>query len=217
MLDGKPLRGVFISFEGGDGSGKTTQIRRLADAVQAAGREVVLTREPGGSDGAEAIRALLLEGSADRWSPITEALMMYAARADHLERTIAPALERGAVVITDRFSDSTMAYQGLAGALGEARVNSLHDLVVKGHDPDLTIILDLPIEVGLNRAGARSDKEQRFESKGSDFQKRVRDAFLEIAKRNPERCVVVDASGDIDSVTQRILTETKNRLPSIDI
>lgn len=217
MLDGKPLRGVFISFEGGDGSGKTTQIRRLADAVQAVGREVVLTREPGGSDGAEAIRALLLEGSADRWSPITEALMMYAARADHLERTIAPALERGAVVITDRFSDSTMAYQGLAGALGEARVNSLHDLVVKGHDPDLTIILDLPIEVGLNRAGARSDKEQRFESKGTDFQKRVRDAFLEIAKRNPERCVVVDASGDIDSVTQRILTETKNRLPSIDI
>ncbi|WP_411820355.1 dTMP kinase [Hyphococcus formosus] len=212
MSGKKGKSGVFISFEGGDGAGKSTQIKRLADAVRATGREVVLTREPGGSDGAEAIRKLLLEGAADRWSPMTEALMMYAARADHLERVILPALERGAVVISDRFSDSTMAYQGLAGALGEKRVGALQDLVVGSNDPDLTIILDLPVKDGLARAGARSGNEQRFESKGTAFQENVRNAFLEIAKRNPERCAVIDATGDMDMVTARVLSEVKARL-----
>ena len=190
-------RGIFISFEGGDGSGKSTQIRLLADRLKDAGRTVVVTREPGGSVGAEEIRKLLVEGDKDRWSPMTEALLMVAARRDHLETIILPALERGDVVITDRFADSTMAYQGIAGALGRAAAASLHSLAVGDNDPDLSIILDLPVEEGLARAGGRDGAETRFESKGRDFQQRVREAFLEIARDNPDRCVVIDATGDV--------------------
>lgn len=207
--------GVFISFEGGDGAGKSTQIKLLAEALRKNGAEVVITREPGGSPGADAIRALLLEGAADRWSPMAEALMMYAARADHLERTIEPALARGAVVITDRFADSTMAYQGIAGALGEAAVSSLHDLVVKGRDPTLTVILDLPVELGLARSGAASGAEQRFESKGAAYQEEVRQAFLEIARRNPGRCKVIDASGGVEAVAVRVLEAVKHAAPHL--
>jgi dTMP kinase len=206
--------GVFISFEGGDGAGKSTQIRLLAEALRVAGREVVITREPGGSPGAEAIRKLMLEGAADRWSPLTEALMMYAARADHLERTIEPALNRGAVVITDRFADSTMAYQGLAGALGEKAVASLHDLVVASREPSLTIILDLPVSEGLKRASA-SGVEQRFESKGAAYHEKVRQAFLEIARRAPQRCAVVSAEGSADAVAARVRTAVSARLPGL--
>ena len=207
--------GVFISFEGGDGAGKSTQIKLLADALRKNGADVVITREPGGSPGADAIRSLLLEGAADRWSPMAEALMMYAARADHLERTIEPALARGAVVITDRFADSTMAYQGIAGALGEAAVSSLHDLVVKGRDPALTIILDLPVDVGLARSGASSGGEQRFESKGAAYQQQVRQAFLEIARSNPSRCKVIDASGGVETVAARVLEAVKHAAPHL--
>ncbi len=206
--------GVFISFEGGDGAGKSTQIRLLAEALRSAGREVVTTREPGGSPGAEAIRKLLLEGAADRWSPLTEALMMYAARADHLERTIEPALKRGAVVITDRFADSTMAYQGLAGALGEDAVSRLHELVVAGREPALTIILDLPVAEGLKRAGA-SGVEQRFESKGAAYHDKVRQAFLEIARRAPARCAVISAAGTAEDVSTRIRAAVAERLPGV--
>ncbi len=207
--------GLFISFEGGDGSGKSTQIRLLAEALRAHGREVVTTREPGGSPGAEAIRKLLLEGAADKWSPLTEALLMYAARADHIERTIAPALARGAVVITDRFADSTMAYQGLAGALGERSVTALHELVVANHEPNLTIILDLPVDEGLKRAGSAGGAEQRFESKGLAYQQKVRDAFLEIARREPGRCVVVSASGPVEIVAKRVRDAIKQRAPQL--
>jgi len=207
--------GLFISFEGGDGAGKSTQIKRLAETLRASGREVVTTREPGGSPGAEAIRKLLLEGDADRWSPLTEALLMYASRADHLERTIEPALRRGAVVISDRFADSTMAYQGLAGALGVEWVSRLHTLVVAGRDPDLTVILDLPVSVGLARSGSRGAHEQRFESKGAAYQENVRQAFLEIARANPKRCALVSAEGDPDAVAARILAEVKQRCPDI--
>lgn len=217
--DKTPLRqGVFISVEGGDGAGKSTQIRKLAEALRAAGHEVVVTREPGGSEGAETIRSLLVEGDADRWSPLSEALLMYTARNDHLERTILPALEKGAVVITDRFADSTMAYQGIAGALGEKTVQELHKLVVGDRNPDLTLIFDLSPEEGLARAGARSGvggAEARFEEKGADYQKRVRDAFLKIAKDNPERCVVIDASGDAESVAARVSEAVKSRLPRL--
>lgn len=207
MPGGAKRPGLFISFEGGDGSGKSTQIKRLADSYEAAGRDVVITREPGGSPGAEIIRKLFVEGDAERWSSLTEALLVYASRADHLERTILPALERGAVVITDRFADSTMAYQGIAGALGEEAVNKLHDIVVGDNDPDLTIILDLPVADGLHRAGARggvAGREERFESKGAAYQEQVRAAYLEIAKHAPQRCVVIDATGDADAVFQRI-------------
>lgn len=207
MPGGVKRPGLFISFEGGDGSGKSTQIKRLADRFAAAGREIVITREPGGSPGAEIIRKLFVEGDAERWSPLTEALLVYASRADHLERTILPALEKGAVVITDRFADSTMAYQGIAGALGVDIVTRLHEIVVGDHDPDLTIILDLPVEDGLQRAGARDgppSREERFESKGAAYQEKVRTAFLDIAKHAPDRCVVIDASGNADAVFQRV-------------
>ncbi|WP_375205927.1 dTMP kinase [Hyphococcus sp.] len=207
--------GAFISFEGGDGAGKSTQIKRLAEALRTAGYDVVTTREPGGSPGAEAIRKLLLEGSADKWTPITEALLMYAARADHLERTIAPALKSGSVVITDRFADSTMAYQGLAGALGEETVAALHKIVVRDHEPDLSIILDLPVEEGLKRAGAVGGAEQRFESKGAAYHEKVRQAFLEIAQREPERCAVVSADGDAETVAARVRKVVQKRLPSL--
>lgn len=207
--------GLFISFEGGDGAGKSTQIRRLAEVLRAEGREVVLTREPGGSDGAEAIRKLILEGAADRWSPLSEALLMYAAREDHLERTIMPALARGAVVITDRFADSTMAYQGLAGSLGEETVTALYDLVVRDRGPDVTIILDIPVEVGLERSGNRGGAEQRFESKGAAYQDAVRRAFLEIARREPERCLVIDATGDEEAVAARLHAGLAERLPGL--
>ncbi len=206
--------GVFISFEGGDGAGKSTQINRLADVLRAQGREVVVTREPGGSEGAEIIRKLLVEGDADRWSPLCEALLMYTSRADLLERTILPALKRGAVVITDRFADSSMAYQGIAGGLGENTLRKIHDIVVGDTDPDLTIILDLPVEAGLERAGARGG-EARFESKGADFQERVRKAFLEIARREPERCVVVNANTGIEEVASAVNAAVRMRMPQL--
>lgn len=209
-----PSQGVFISFEGGDGSGKSTQIRRLAERLEGLGREVVLTREPGGSQGAETIRTLLVEGDKDRWSPMTEALLMNAARCDHLEKVIRPALARGAVVISDRFADSTMAYQGLAGALGREAAEILERLVVGDTSPDLTIILDVPVEEGLRRAGAREGAETRFESKGATFQRTVRQAFLDIADSTPERCVVISADRDIEATADAILAAVDQRLGS---
>ena len=214
MTNSRRSQGLFISFEGGDGAGKSTQIRLLAEALRAQGQEVVTTREPGGSPGAESIRKLLLEGDADKWSPLTEALLMYASRADHLERTIEPALRRGAAVISDRFADSTMAYQGLAGALGEEAVTSLHKLVVSGREPDVTFVLDMPVAEGLARSKSTGSSEQRFESKGAEYQEKVRNAFLEIAKRNPVRCVVIDATGSQDDVAKRILAALKEVRPA---
>lgn len=199
-----PRKGLFISFEGGDGAGKSSQIRRLADHLRHAGWTVLVTREPGGTEGAEAIRKLLVEGGADRWNPMSEALMMYAARADHLNRVIRPALARGEAVISDRFADSTMAYQGIAGALGAAPIRKLHELVIGGDDPDLTIILDVPVETGLARAGGRGSSESRFESKGAAYQETVRQAFLAIARENRERCRVVDATADEVSVFRSV-------------
>ncbi|MCB2096543.1 MAG: dTMP kinase [Parvularculaceae bacterium] len=205
---------MFISFEGGDGAGKSSQINRLADYFRARGETVRLTREPGGSENAETIRALLVEGAADRWSPMTEALMMYAARADHLEEVIRPALSRGEVVISDRFADSTMAYQGIAGALGESAVKNLHDLVVGADDPDITIILDVPVDVGLTRAGGRGARESRFESKGAAYHDRVRQAFLKIARDNPKRCVIIDAAKDENAVFQSVAEAIEKKLQS---
>lgn len=201
--------GLFISFEGADGAGKSSQIARLADALRKSGKTVCVTREPGGSIGAEAIRKLLVEGAAERWSPMSEALMMYAARIDHLERTIRPALARGEIVITDRFADSTMAYQGIAGALGEDFVARLHALAVGADNPDLTIILDAPIEVGLARAGRRASAENRFESKGAGYQEKVRQAFLKIARDNPRRCVVIDATPAEEVVFEAVAAAVK--------
>lgn len=204
-------QGFFISFEGGEGAGKSTQIRRLADRLQAAGHDVVVTREPGGSPGAEAIRELLVNGAADRWSPVTETLLMYAARRDHVERVIRPALSRGAIVLCDRFADSTRAYQGAGGDAPASLIASLEDHVLGGTIPDLTLILDLPAEVGLQRAEARGGAA-RFESKGLAFHERLRAGYLEIARREPDRCVVIEANAEIDAVTAAISDAVDQKL-----
>lgn len=204
-------RGSFISFEGGEGAGKSTQIRRLAERLQAAGHDVVVTREPGGSPGAEAIRELLVNGSADRWSPVTETLLMYAARRDHVERVIRPALVEGRVVLCDRFADSTRAYQGAGGDAPASLIASLEEHVLGGTIPNLTLILDLPAEVGLRRAEVRGGAA-RFESKGLPFHERLRAGYLEIARREPERCVVIDADAEIDAVTAAIAEAVAQRL-----
>ncbi len=204
-------RGPFITFEGGDGVGKSTQIERLADRLRKAGHDVVTTREPGGSPGAEAIRALLVQGSADRWSALSEALLVFAARANHLERVINPARARGAIVLCDRFTDSTMAYQGMAGSLGEDIVRRLSGLIVGDDGPSLTFILDAPSSSALARAESRGG-DSRFESKGAEYQERVRRAFLSIAASEPLRCILVDTSPPADEVSARIAALAYERL-----
>jgi dTMP kinase len=196
-------RGRFITFEGGEGAGKSTQVRLLAERLAGRG-EVVTTREPGGSPGAEAIRALLVTGDVERWSPISETLLMYAARRDHIERVIAPALARGAWVLCDRFYDSTRAYQGAAGGAPADLVRALEADVVGAVIPDLTLILDLPVMAGLARAASRGQGEGRFEAKGAAFHERLRMAFLEIAAADPARCKVIDAGEAPEAVAARI-------------
>ncbi len=205
-------RGIFITFEGGEGAGKSTQAKRLADRLRDAGRTVAATREPGGSPGAEAIRSLLVRGEAERWSPISETLLMYAARRDHIERTIEPALARGEIVLCDRFYDSTRAYQGGGGGASPALIAALETAVVGPVLPDLTLIFDLPVAEGLARATARGEDESRFESKGQAFHERLRAAYLAIAEREPERCVVIDARGDLADVEARVWKAVAARL-----
>lgn len=204
-------QGFFISFEGGEGAGKSTQIRRLADRLRADGHDVIVTREPGGSPGAEAIRELLVNGAADRWSPVTESLLMYAARRDHVERVIRPGLARGAVVLCDRYADSTRAYQGAGGDAPASLIAALEEHVLGGTVPVLTLILDLPAQVGLQRAEARGGAA-RFESKGLAFHERLRAGYLEIARQEPERCVVIDADAELDAVTAAISDVVSQRL-----
>ena len=204
--------GRFITFEGGEGTGKSTQVRRLAERLRQEGREVVTTREPGGSPGAEEIRRLLVTGGAERWSPVAEALLLYAARSDHLDRVIRPALARGAWVLCDRFADSTRAYQGAAGGVASGLLAVLEHEVVDGDAPDLTLVLDMPAEAGLGRASGRGGAENRFESKAVGFHARLREAFLEIAVAEPERCAVVDAAGGEDEVAHAVWAVVVERL-----
>ena len=211
-MDGVWRRGRFITFEGGEGTGKTTQVRRLAQRLAPHAPELVLTREPGGSPGAEALRDLLVRGAADRWSPTAETLILYAAREDHLERLIRPALARGAWVLCDRFADSTRAYQGAAGGADAGFIAGLERAVVGPARPDLTLVLDLPVELGLARAHGRGGGETRFEAKGPAFHQRLRDAFLALAAAEPARCAVVDADGDQDAVGGRIWGVVRDRL-----
>ncbi len=203
--------GRFITFEGIDGSGKSTQARLLAEHLRAAGHEVVLTREPGGSPGAEDIRKLVLEGAQDRWTPETELLLFTAARRDHLERVIEPALSRGAIVICDRYVDSTRMYQGIARGDLRAQVDALHALMIK-RDPDLTILIDMDPARGLDRALARGGDEERFESFGTEMQARIRRGFLDLANEFADRFVVIegnraieDIAGDIQSLVTQAL------------
>lgn len=205
-------RGRFITFEGGEGTGKSTQVRRLVERLTAAGREAVATREPGGSPGAETIRDLLVRGAADRWSPVTETLLMYAARRDHIERVIRPALARGAWVVCDRFADSTRAYQGVAGGADPALISALETFVLEEVRPDLTLVLDLPADQGLERAAVRAGVETRFESKGEAFHARLRDAFLNIAAAEPGRCAVIDGAASVETVAERVWATVGERL-----
>lgn len=197
-------QGRFITFEGGEGTGKSTQVARLVERLRALDLEVVQTREPGGSRGAEEIRQLALNGEPGRWSPMTETLLMYAARSDHLERTIRPALEAGRWVVCDRFADSSRAYQGVGGGTPAAFIESLDAAVVGATQPDLTLIFDLPVEVGLERAFGRGLFETRFESKGLEFHERLRRGFLDIAARHPDRCIIIAADGDQETVAARV-------------
>lgn len=205
------MSGLFVSFEGIDGSGKSTQARLLAQALRDAGRDVVLTREPGGSPGAEEIRQLVLEGATDRWSAETELLLFTAARRDHLERTIRPALAAGRVVITDRFADSSRIYQGLGRADLAGLVDDLHALVI-GQEPDLTILVDMDPEVGLQRALGRQDGEDRFEGFGLEMQRKMRQGFLDLAARFPARFRVVDGNRSLEAVQADILALVRGHL-----
>ena len=205
--------GLFISFEGIDGSGKSTQARLLADALRGLGHTVLLTREPGGSPGAEEIRRLVLEGAPDRWSPETEILLFTAARRDHLEKTIRPALARGEVVITDRFADSTRMYQGIrrgAGADLRAMVDDLHSRMI-GVEPDLTVLIDIDAETGHSRAVSRAGAEQRFEDMGSALQARMREGFLALARSEP-RFAVINGARDASSVAADVLAAALAKL-----
>jgi dTMP kinase len=206
-------RGRFITLEGGEGAGKSTQVRVLAERLRGAGLEVVATREPGGSPGAEAIRGLLVNGDPDRWSAVSETLLMYAARRDHIERTIRPALTRGAWVVSDRFADSTRAYQGAGGHAPPGLVAALETFVLEDTRPDLTLILDLPVEQGLERAGLRGGGEARFEAKGHAFHQRLRDGFLGIAQAEPNRCVVLDAGQPPGAVSDAVWSAVAAHLP----
>ena len=203
--------GQFITFEGIDGSGKSTQARRLADALGSTGQKVCLTREPGGSQGAELIRRLLVEGDPDRWSGETETLLFAAARRDHLERTIRPALQRGETVISDRFADSTRVYQGVAR--GELRhlVDQIHDLAI-GVEPDLALIIDVDPTIALKRGLARGSGEDRFEDIGLEFQIRLREGFLSLAQDFSDRCVVIDGDRSADEIAADVLDVVQTKL-----
>jgi dTMP kinase len=202
--------GLFITFEGGEGSGKSTQIARLEARLKGQGIEVLRTREPGGSPRAEALRAEIVSGAPHRWSPLAETLLINAARDSHLRDTIRPALERGMIVLCDRFMDSTRAYQGSAGGVDPQLISFLEFHVVGGTRPKLTVILDLDPDAGLARAKAT---ENRFEQKGREFHRRLRAAYRDIAKAEPGRCKIIDAAGTLEAVSAAIWNVVQPLLP----
>lgn len=203
MTPGKG-KGFFITLEGGDGAGKTTQIKRLADSLSAKGYDVITTREPGGTPEAEKIRALLVNRDGGNWTPMVEAILLYAARLQHVEQLIAPAIAAGKVVISDRFADSTRAYQSYGRGLALDRIEGLNDFVLQGFKPDLTFVLDMEVEDGLARSRKRlndaASTEDRFEGLDIAFHQRLRMGYLEIASREPDRCVIVNANRAMDDI-----------------
>ena len=205
-------RGRFITLEGGEGAGKSTLARGLASALCERGVETVITREPGGTANAEALRALLVEGEPGRWSPLAETLLLYAAREDHVRTLIEPALSRGAWVICDRFSDSTRAYQGAAGGLAPERIEAIHRATLDAFAPDLTLILDLDPAAGLERTRRRGEDATRFERQPNRFHDALRQAFLTIAAAEPERCGVIDAAQDSETLLRQALNLVDRRL-----
>ena len=198
------MTGRFITLEGGEGTGKSTQSRRLVKALETRGVACIATREPGGSPGAEDIRKLLVTGEPGRWDALTEMLLLFAARADHVARTIRPALDAGRFVVCDRFTDSTYAYQGAGRGTPRETIRRIESVVLEDFRPDMTLVLDLPVETGLRRAGARGGGETRFEKFDAGFHERLRQAFLDIARRAPDRCTVIDASLGEDDVAQAV-------------
>jgi len=204
--------GRFITLEGGEGAGKSTQIARLKSWLEGRGHRVTATREPGGSPGAEMIRKLLVEGPVERWDGTTEALLHFAARREHLRSTVWPALKRGEWVVSDRFADSTLAYQGYGHGIEPRIFEQLYAVAAGAFRPDLTLILDLPVEIGLKRATDRRGTETRYESLPQDFHSRVRAGFLEIAAREPKRCIVIDATGTVDAIARAIADTARDRL-----
>jgi dTMP kinase len=211
----------FITFEGGEGAGKSTQIDRLRRRLEAGGRRVKITREPGGSDRAEEIRDVILSGRAKAFGPLAEAVLFSAARIDHVERTIRPALAQGMTVLCDRFADSMLAYQGALGHVKPSLLSALERVAIDGTRPDLTLILDLPAEVGLararSRAASRGEGVDRFEAEASAFHEALRQAFLDIAAQNPNRCAVIDADREADAVEASIWAEISRRLPALAV
>jgi dTMP kinase len=205
------MRGRFITLEGGEGAGKTTQRGLLAALIRATGREVVETREPGGEAGAEAIRALLVGGEPGRWEPLAETLLHYAARAQHVARVIEPALARGAWVVSDRFADSTAVYQGAGQGVDAATIAAIAAATLGGFAPDLTLVLDIPVDAGLARAGRRGETN-RYERFDGDFHGRIRAGFLAIAAAEPWRCAVIDASQEQGAVAAAIRQAVSDRL-----
>lgn len=207
--------GRFITFEGGEGSGKSTQAHLLQTRLEKSSISAVLTREPGGSPGAEEIRHLLMGGDSERWCPISETLLLYAARQDHLLRTIRPSLRRGYWVICDRFADSSHAYQGAASGVAPELLDTLDTHIIESTQPDLTVILDLPADEGLKRAEKRADDqglEDRFERRRIDFHERLREGFLDIAARNPQRCIVIDGTHNEEQVHEAVWEAIQTRL-----
>jgi dTMP kinase len=207
--------GQFITFEGGEGAGKSTQAKLLSEALESAGVETLLTREPGGTFGAEAIRDLVLTGTHERWSGMTELLLMYAARLDHVEKLIKPALARGVWVISDRFADSSLAYQGYARGLGADKVKALHNVVMSGFEPDLTILFDIDPILAQKRVETRGEDLSRFDKESIEFHNLLRDAFLDIANENADRFFTVDAGATRDGVHSRIIHALTTRYPQL--
>ena len=205
-------RGRFITVEGGEGAGKSTQVDLLMTALDRAGIAVTRTREPGGSEGGEAIRRLLLDGAEERWDAVAEALLLYAARREHVMRLILPALQQGRWVVCDRFADSTLAYQGYGRGLPLADLSALHRIALDDFSPDLTLVLDLPVSLGLARAAARAGSADRFERLDPSFHERLREGFRRIAADNPRRCVLIDASGERGAVHTAVLDAVAARL-----
>lgn len=210
-----PVRGRFITLEGGEGAGKSTQIRLLAEALRERGIEVLTTREPGGSPGAEAIRDLLVNGEPGRWQPLTEAMLVNAARHEHLTRTVLPALSAGTWVVCDRFADSTLAYQGYGLGVHRDALVALHRLAVAETMPDLTLVLDIDPEAGIARTASRRGGEDRYERMGTEFHRRLRQGFLDIAAGEPDRCAVIDAAQPVETVQAAILAEVGRRLGGV--
>jgi len=208
-----PGRGRFISFEGGEGAGKSTQIRLLADKLGAAKVQTLVTREPGGSPGAEIIRHLLLSGMGKLLGPDAETLLFAAARYDHVRTVIEPALSRGIWVLCDRFSDSTLVYQGILGKVPPALLSAMQRVTIGDLKPDLTVILDVPVEVGLTRAAERrgTAKADRFESEDVEFHRQLREAYRQIATNEPDRCVLIDATQETDRVAANIWSALRDR------